>query len=364
MKRRDFLRHTACSVLAACTAGPLSPRRESYGADAAAVPSLREYAARVGLLYGSPIFPQDLKNPDVMAFIAQQCSLVDFVIYFNTVQPHQGQFNFKTPDAVRDFAKMHGIKLRGHPVIGNGGVPAWLKAVPPADAPGIMSTHIKTLVGRYAGQMYSWDAIHEVINEQAPGPDYLRNTIWLKLLGPDYIQTAIRQIHDIDPGAILSYNEFGLEDDSPQAAAKRKAVLQLLDKLLEQKVPIGALALESHIGPELSFKTLPGFLAQVQMRGLKIFVSELDVRDLTLPGDIAKRDAAVAAVYKNYLDAVLQNSAVELVATWGLFDADSWMIKGRPRKDGLAVRPLPFDAQLQPTSAFDAIVQAFESRKA
>jgi len=360
MNRRDFFKTSVLGFLAAGAAD--FPHNRDLFADAAEEKTLRDYAARAGLLYGSPVFPQDLKNPDVMAFIARQCSLVDFVIYFNRVQPQRGQFEFKTSDAIRDFALAHEIKLRGHPVIGNGGVPAWLKTLSAADAPDVMNTHIKTLVGRYVGKMYSWDAIHEVIDPAAPGPDHLRNTVWLKLLGPDYIESAVRQIHTADPDAILSYNEFGLEDDSADAAAKRKAVLQLLDNLLAKKVPINALALESHIGPELSFKTLPAFLVEVQKRGLKIFVSELDVRDQTLPADITQRDAAIAAVYKNYLEAVLENPAVELVATWGLFDADSWMIKGKPRADGLAVRPLPFDAKLQPTPAFYAMVEAFESR--
>ena len=361
MNRRDFLKNSALGFLATTAAN--SPAVHGLFASETGEKTLREYAAEAGLLYGSPVFPQDLKNPQVMAFIAQQCSLVDFVIYFKSVQPQQGQFEFKTSDAIRDFAEANGIKLRGHPVIGNGGVPAWLKAISPSDALGIMSTHINTLVGRYAGKMYSWDAIHEVIDPAAPGPEHLRNTIWLKLVGPDYIELAVRQVHAADPGAILSYNEFGLEDDSAEAAAKRQAVLQLLDNLQAKKVPINALALESHIGPELTFKTLPAFLVEVQRRGLKIFVSELDVRDQTLPADITQRDAAIAAVYKNYLEAVLENSAVELVATWGLFDADSWMIKGKPRNDGLPVRPLPFDAQLKPTPAFYAMVDAFTSRK-
>ncbi len=90
------------------------------------------------------------------------------------------------------------------------------------------------------------------------------------------------------------------------------------------------------------------FLLTVASLGLKIFVTELDVRDRDLPADVAVRDRAVARTYTEYLDVVLADPAVTIVLTWGLDDADSWLLRFAPRPDGLPVRPLPFDAQLRP----------------
>jgi endo-1,4-beta-xylanase len=94
-------------------------------------------------------------------------------------------------------------------------------------------------------------------------------------------------------------------------------------------------------------------------------LTEMDVVDVGAPSDIAARDAAVAAVYKTYLDAALANPALKNVITWGLSDHDSWIVHtSEPdfqRDDGLAARPLPFDADLKPKPAYFAIAEALKA---
>jgi endo-1,4-beta-xylanase len=94
---------------------------------------------------------------------------------------------------------------------------------------------------------------------------------------------------------------------------------------------------------------------------MKIFITELDVQDLTFPADTGARDQAVAEIYSRFLTASLRQPAVRGVVTWGLSDNFSWIAAYRPRKDGLPVRPLPFDAKYQPKAAYYAIAQTLES---
>jgi endo-1,4-beta-xylanase len=67
----------------------------------------------------------------------------------------------------------------------------------------------------------------------------------------------------------------------------------------------------------------------------------------------------VAKQYYNYLSFILQFKSVKTVLTWGLSDRSTWLAKYSPRKDGLPVRPLLFDADLRPKPAFDAVMRAF-----
>jgi endo-1,4-beta-xylanase len=94
---------------------------------------------------------------------------------------------------------------------------------------------------------------------------------------------------------------------------------------------------------------------------MKIFVTELDVQDGTLPADTGARDQAVAQIYSRFLGPTLRQPAVRGIVTWGLADPFSWLGGYRPRNDGLPVRPLPFDADFQPKAAYYAMAAALQS---
>ena len=76
---------------------------------------------------------------------------------------------------------------------------------------------------------------------------------------------------------------------------------------------------------------------------------------------VHEADRAVADIYSRFLSATLRQPAVKGVVTWGLADCFTWISGYEPRKDGLPVRPLPFDANCQPKPAYYAIAQTFQA---
>jgi endo-1,4-beta-xylanase len=107
--------------------------------------------------------------------------------------------------------------------------------------------------------------------------------------------------------------------------------------------------------------TYEAFLADLAKRKMEIFITELDVQDASLPANVVTRDKVVADIYEKFLKASLRQPAVRGVVAWGLSDAFTWISGYGPRKDGLPVRPLPFDTNCQPKPAYYAMAEALET---
>ena len=66
-----------------------------------------------------------------------------------------------------------------------------------------MRDHIHTVVGRYKGKIKVWDVVNEAVADG--GTNILRNSLWLQIIGPDFIAKAFEYAHEADPDAILRY---------------------------------------------------------------------------------------------------------------------------------------------------------------
>ncbi|WP_416673987.1 endo-1,4-beta-xylanase [Egbenema bharatensis] len=332
----------------------------------AAIP-LSDRAAAKGLLYGAASTARKMQQDAAFASaVARECNL--FVpendLKWKALRPSPEQFDFTRGDWLAAFAQAHGMQFRGHTCVWHEALPEWFdQVVTHQNAEQVLTEHIRTVVGHYAGQMHSWDVVNEAIDPVGQGADGLRDTPWKRLLGADYIDIAFHTAAAADPNALLVLNEYDLDYDIPRDAAKREAILRLLRALVARGVPVHALGMQAHLrAAETDFDpvVLRDFLRQVADLGLKIMVTELDVVDQDLPRALHPRDLAVAHTYQSYLDAVLQEPAVIAVLTWGLSDRYTWLTNFRPRSDGAAPRPLPLDSLLHRKPAWSAIASAFD----
>jgi len=311
---------------------------------------------------------QPLRNDAAYAeLIRSQAAIVvaENAMKFAPLRPSPTEFNFADADFFVDFAERNGIEVRGHNFVWHKQLPAWFDTyVTPQNAEKVLVDHITHVGSRYKKRIHSWDVVNEAIFPEDKRADGLRDSPWLKLLGPGYIETAFRTARRVDPHAMLVYNDYGIEADSDGDAAKRKAVLALLRSLKERGVPVDALGVQSHIsaGPDFVYGSgLAGLLAEVRKMGMRVLITELDVNDRRLTGDVEKRDAQVGELYGSYLGTALQDSATCAVLTWGITDRYTWQNNTESRTDGLPQRSLPFDDQYQPKSAFAAEVKALNA---
>ena len=121
----------------------------------------------------------------------------------------------------------------------------------------------------------------------------LKDTPFLQLAGPDYIETSFRAAAAADPDALLIYNENHVEYDIHEDEYGRTTLLKLLKRFSASKVPIGALGIQSHLrtgGVPFNGPKFKDFLSQVSDLGFKIVISELDVTEKGPETNIADRD--------------------------------------------------------------------------
>jgi endo-1,4-beta-xylanase len=224
------------------------------------------------------------------------------------------------------------------------------------------------VAGHFRGQLHSWDVVNEAIEPDDGQPDGLRKTPWLELIGPDYIELAFRSAAEADPQAKLTYNDYGFELDTRKSSEKRAQILSLLRRLKAAGVPIHAVGVQSHLSAatEAPGAGLQSFIREAGKMGLEVYITELDVNCHGLDSGVVERDAAVAQVYRNYLDLVLAEPNVPIALTWGIASAHTWMNQF-PEPDyaklphGARQRPLPFDDDLNPTPAFWAFRAALDA---
>jgi len=340
--------------------------------------SLRSHAAACGLLFGAAVNPALLDmdgvaagkstDPYTLLFAAQASILVaENSMKWGGLRPAADKFDFTQGDRLVRFAGLNGQRVRGHNLCWHESIPAWLKTTANKDnARQILTEHIQTVAGHFRGKLHSWDVVNEAVNPPDGLPDGLRKTIWLDLIGPDYLEIAFQTAAAADPRAKLTYNDYDIELDTPKQIAKRDAVMALLRRFKAKGVPIHAVGVQSHLdasGPPAG-KGLQDFIRETAKMGLEVFVTEMDVNTHTVAGGPDAQDAAVSAVFHDYLRMVLAEPNVPIALTWGLDSAHSWL-NGRGgqsrRPDGTRERPLPFDDDLKPTPAFLALRGAIDT---
>lgn len=68
-----------------------------------------------------------------------------------------------------------------------------------------------------------WDVVNEAISDS--GTNILRNSLWLEIIGPDFIAKAFESAHEADPDAILRYNDFWGVNDANSWRARGRPLL-------------------------------------------------------------------------------------------------------------------------------------------
>src|SRR5215472_15357251 len=90
--------------------------------------SLREEADRGGILVGTAVRPDQLSEPAYASTLAREFNRLEAenVMKWAVIRPERGIFDFSQADRIVNFARTHGMKVRGHVLVWGQSNPAWL----------------------------------------------------------------------------------------------------------------------------------------------------------------------------------------------------------------------------------------------
>ncbi|NUW46862.1 endo-1,4-beta-xylanase [Nonomuraea rhodomycinica] len=272
------------------------------------------------------------------------------------LEPEPGVYTWGKADAVVSFAQQNNQMVRGHTLVWHSALPTWVSdgSLSDQELRAALQRHVETTVKRYAGRVAVWDVVNEVLAEDGT----LKQTIWLKRLGPGYIADAFRWARAADPSAKLYINDYNAEWSNP----KRTALYNLVRDLRAQGVPIDGVGFQTH---SLIKDPTPETIPPTQLRstlelfaglGVDVAVTELDVR-LKLPVDERKL-AAQAEIYRRVTAACVAVARCVSLTVWSLTDRYSWVPAVVPGWG--AAHPL--DAALARKPAYDQMQAVLADR--
>ena len=295
------------------------------------------------------------------------------------LQPAPGRYEFALADRFVALGRREGKQVIGHTLMWHSQAPDWL--FQNADGTEVsreellrrLREHIRTVVGRYRGQVAGWDVVNEAIRDE---DGTLRtDKPWYRILGEEGVFAAFAAAHEADPDAELYYNDYALENP-----VKRAGVLKLVQAIRARGLRIDGIGSQGHYllnAPTAA--EIETSITDLASTGLKVMFTELDVTVLPRPdhyqgaeigkvfaqapeldpyrqGFPTEQQAALARRYAEIFAVFAKHHrTITRVTLWGVTDQTSWLnhwpIRGRTD------HPLLFDRANQPKPAFDAVFE-------
>lgn len=333
--------------------------------------SLASLARAKGLELGASFAVHELDQPygpSYAAAYARDCATITSELAFkmSVLRPRAETIDFTHADRTLDFAERHGLKVRGHTLIWNDDLPAWIHRLGGWEAEHLLDAHIQTMLERYRDRVAIWDVVNEPIGPWDRLPGNLRKGPFLSAMGEGYIARAFRAARQHAGDAILVLNEAQTETDDDNGRTFRDSLLALLRRLKSEAVPIDAVGLQSHLWSSRPYDMarFSGFLDDIAALGFRIHITELDVNDQAFPSSPPQRDRLVADLYSRFLTTVLAHKSVTSLTFWQLGDRTSWLWYAAEQKaPGSTRRPRPLllDEAFDRKPAWHAVADALRA---
>lgn len=319
-------------------------------------PSLR---AQASFPVGVAVRPSRLAQPEYAQVVAREFSSLTAE---NAMKPKytwlsEDRYDFAPGDSVVAFARRHNMQVHGHTLVWHFMPPQWLEdALPAYDSlqlERMLREYINTVAGHYRGQVASWDVVNEVLSDSSG----MRQSVYYQTLGPDYPARLFQYARAADPEALLFYNDYDLVANPK----KLQATLAMIDDFQTRGIPIDGVGLQMHIDLNTSLDNLQTAVNEIVRRGLKIHLSEIDIK-ANPKGETDRLTPELAQAQHEKLREIvsiynaLPDKNKFAITFWGLRDSESWLNTFTDYPQW----PLLFDEKYQRKPMYEGFVEGLE----
>lgn len=318
---------------------------------------LRAYAERAGKYVGTCVSLYDGKvNIDdgkdkAARLMAREFNMAvcENEMKFDATEPAQGVFRYSDGDRLVDFARKHGMRVRGHTLVWHSQVAKWVsedgkandKNLTQGQLLDIMKNHIYNVVGHWKGKVAEWDVCNEVLDDDQSGAHSAPNgyrlrkaSIW-SFAGEDYIERAFRWAREADPDARLILNDYGVEFMGQE---KAEAFYNLAKHLKESGAPIDGVGLQCHLDAgKVDIAKLKATIDRFNAIGLRCVITELDLGTTSDEDGLRQQ----AKDYRDIVKTAMESDNCDEIMVWGLTDAMTWRHGKSPLLYGADLKPKP-----------------------
>lgn len=291
----------------------------------------------------------ELTKKQFNSIVAENCMKME------SIHPQEDKFFWDEADAFVEFGEANNMHIVGHTLVWHSQAGDWVfvdeegKDVSRDVLIERMRHHIHTIVSRYKGRIHGWDVVNETILDDGSW----RQSKWVEIIGPEFVQMAFEFAQEADPEAELYYNDY-----SVATPAKRDGIYNMVDDLINKGIKIDGVGLQGHLTlASPSAEELEKSIVKLASLGVKTMITEMDITVLPWPseqvtaeislnyelqeeynpyadGISEEANAALMNKYRDFFEMFLRNSEhITRVTFWGVNDSQSWRnnwpIKGR-----------------------------------
>jgi len=289
------------------------------------------------------------------------------------IHPEFDEFTFSNADKIVDFAKENNMYLLGHTLVWHNQVPDYIYNIKDKETfQDHVQKHINTVVKRYTGKVDMWDVVNEALNDDGT----LRKTVFLDMLGEDYIEQAFSLANNVDPNVALAYNDYNLYKPK-----KRKGAIRIINSLRKKGIRIDAVGIQAHWDLHFpSIEEIEKTIVELAETGVDVMITELDITVIPNPYELAgiareefkkfegdkEWDPYQAGIpsdiqekltnrYRDIFELFVKHkNKISRVTFWGINDKYTW--RNENPINNRTDYPLLFDREYNEKPAYDALI--------